>query len=248
MAKMKLWHSLMPVLMALLVAGCIPIPKSSNITTNDKLRTIRPLERGETILVYGENATVPKKGSMKGMVTAECAAGYGGYTIEDLVTTILELNPEPGRFSVKHLSDLRIGNLSDPRVQGKQNCIGSETGSILCRLKLSRDRVLNDRLRFYVFVKEKIETDVHLPAFLPPFGVASCGQKAILEADVWDLSTEELLGSITVSSEGEYTMAAYVFGVVTYSDVQKDAINKLAEEIIQKLAGLKAKGPKGPAR
>ena len=239
MPKIKSWHSLMLVLMALLVAGCIPIPKSSDITTNDRLRTTRPLERGETILVYGENATVPKKGSMKGMVTAECATGYSGNTIENLVTTILKLNPEPGRFSVKHSSDLRIGNLSDPIIQGEQNCIGSDTGSILCRLKLSRDRVLNDRLRFYVFVKEKVETDVHLPAFLPPFGVASCGQKAVLEADLWDLSTEEFLGSLTVSSEGEYTMAAYIFGIVTYSDVQKDAINKLAREIIEKLAGLK---------
>jgi hypothetical protein len=239
MAKIKSWHSLMLALMALLVAGCIPIPKSSNITTNDRLRTIRPLERGEAILVYGENATVPKSGSMKGMVTAECAAGYSGNTIGSLVTTILALNPEPGRFSVKHLSDLRVGSLSEPRAQGEQNCIGSNTGSILCRLKLSKDRVLNDRLRFYVFVKEKIETDIHLPTFLPPFGVASCGQKAILEADIWDLSTEEFLGSFTVSSEGEYTMAAYIFGVVTYSDVQKDAINKLAREIIQKLAGLK---------
>lgn len=230
MEKITFRHGCIFLLLAL-VTGCIPVSKPSNITTNDKFQTIYPLERGEVIVVYGENATAPKTKSMKGYFTAECdAVAFSGNTVRNLITTILKMNPDPGRFSVKHLTELGIEEIQD--------CGSKDIASILCQLNLSKDKILKDHLRFAIHVKENIEANVHLPTYAPPFGVASCGKKTTLEANVWDLPTEKFLGSLTVYSEGEHTTYAYMLHIVNYSDTQKDAINKLAREIIEKLTGL----------
>ena len=102
-----------------------------------------------------------------------------------------------------------------------------------------RDRAFADRLRYGVHVKESFEAAVHVPLYASPFGVASCSNKTVLEAGVWDLPAERFLGSFTVTAEGEYTVAAYILHLVVFPDTQKDAMEKLAREIVTRLAGLK---------
>jgi hypothetical protein len=88
-------------------------------------------------------------------------------------------------------------------------------------------------------VKESFEAAVHAPLYVSPFGVASCSNKTVLEAGVWDLPAERFLGSFTITAEGEYTVVAYILHLVVSPDTQKDAMEKLAREIVTRLTGLK---------
>jgi len=99
--------------------------------------------------------------------------------------------------------------------------------------------VSRDHLRYAVHVKERFGATVHAPLYVSPFGVASCSNKTVLEASVWDLPGERFLGSFTVTAEGEYTVVAYILHLVVFPDTQKDAMEKLAREIVSRLAGLK---------
>jgi hypothetical protein len=111
--------------------------------------------------------------------------------------------------------------------------------SILARLDLTKEVVSRDHLRYVVNVKESFEASIHAPLYVSPFGVASCSNKTVLEAGVWDLPDEQFLGSFTVTAEGEYTVAAYVFHVIVFPDTQRDAAERLAREIVERLTGLK---------
>lgn len=222
------WYGWILVLLTL-VSGCVHIPMSSDIIINNKLKAIQPLERGEVLVVYGENATVPKQ-SIQDLFTAGCLASFHRNTIGNLITTILKMNPNPGRFAVRDLKDLEK--------EGGPDCAAADD-SILCRLNLSKTKVLLDHLRFLIHVKENFEADVHLPLYAPPFGVASCSNKTVLEANVWDLPKEEFIGSLTVSAEGEFTVMAYMLHLVVFRDTQEDATNRLAREIIERFIGLK---------
>ena len=77
-----------------------------------------------------------------------------------------------------------------------------------------------------------------VPLYVSPFGVASCSNRTVLEARVWDLPAERFLGSFTVTAEGEYTVVAYMLHMVVSPDTQKDAMEKLARQIVTRLAGL----------
>ena len=225
--RRQLWYGWF--LVALTFSGCIHVPMSSEIIVNDKLRMIQPMERGDVLVVYGENATVPER-SIPDYFTASCLASFHGNTIGNLIKTILKMNPQPGRFAVKHLNDLEKDEGS--------GCAAID-GSILCRLNLSKTKALLDHLRFVIRIKEKFEADVHLPLYVPPFGVASCSNKTVLEANVWELPKEEFIGSLTVSAEGEFTVLAYMLHLVVSRDTQEDATNRLAREIIERFVGLK---------
>ena len=108
------------------------------------------------------------------------------------------------------------------------------------RLDLSQDKfVSRDRPRYAVHVKEKFEAIVHVPLYVSPFGVASCSNKTVLEARVWDLPAERFLGSFTVTAEGEFTVVAYMLHMVVSPDTQKDAMERFAREIVVRLTGLK---------
>jgi len=200
------------ILLGLLLAGCINIPLSSNLGEQDNLGKALPLEQGDVIVVDGENARNPSnsplfKDAMHNYITAGCVAFFHDDTVRELITAILKVNPQPGRFAVRHINEETSGE--------------------------------NERLRYKLYVKETFEVKPHIPLYAPPFGVASCGNRTVLEASVWELPTETFMGSFTVSAEGEYTVTAYLLHLVTSCDTQKDATNKLAKEIVQKLTGLK---------
>ncbi len=219
------------ILLLTLLSGCIHVPMSSETTIHDPLQSIQPIEQGESVVVYGENAPVPKQSTLGSYFTANCAATSQGNTIGELIRSILKLNPQPGRFAVRHLKDLETEK--DP------DCLPISGDSILCMLNLPKLRVAADRLRYAIHVKETFEAKIHVPLYAPPFGVASCSNKTVLEATVWELSTEKCLGSFSVSAEGEYTVMAYLLHIVVTRDTQKDATQRLAREIVERLTGLK---------
>ena len=215
----------------ILFSGCVHVPMSSDTTINDQLQTIQPLEQDDVIVVYGENAPVPDQSVVGSYFTANCAAISQEDTIGELIKTILKINPQPGRFAVRPLKDLELAKDSD--------CTTTGGDSILCRLNLSKAKVVSDRLRYSMYVKENFEAKIHVPLYASPFGIASCSNKTVLEVTVWDLSAEKFIGSFAVSAEGEYTVLAYLFHVVVSRNTQKDATERLAREIVERLTGLK---------
>ena len=90
-------------------------------------------------------------------------------------------------------------------------------------------------------MKEDFEATTHLPLYAAPFGAATCGNKTVLNADIWDLSTEKLIGSLTVTAKGEYVAVGYLVTVIVFPETQKDATKELAGKIIGLLDGLEQK-------
>lgn len=223
-------HGWMLVLL-MLFAGCAHVPVASDVKVNDKLQAAPPLEPGGVvILVFGENAIPPERNAAVDYFTALCRYPDHRNIIAELVKTILKVNPQPGRFAVRYVKETK----EDPA----SNRTEKRPDSILRRLDLTGEVVSRDHLRYAVHVKESFEATVHAPLYVSPFGVASCSNKTVLEAGVWDLPDERFLGSFTVTAEGEYTVVAYIFHVVVLPDTQRDAAERLAREIVVRLAGL----------
>lgn len=207
----------------ILFAGCVHVPVSSDIVVADNLQATAPLEPGDVLLVYGENAAPPEKNAAVTYFTAGCQEGFHRNTVGGLARLILKANPQPGRFAVRV-------------VKGPQEDAG--TGTMPAFPDFRQDAASAERLRYAVHVKERFEASVHMPLYVSPFGVASCSNKTVLEARVWDLPTQKPLGSFSVTAEGEYTVAAWVFHVIVSPDTQRDAAERLAREVVARLAGL----------
>jgi hypothetical protein len=150
--------------------------------------------------------------------------------VGELAKTILKINPQPGRFAVRYVKEVKK-DLAPDRAEARPD-------SILTRLDLTREMVSRDHLRYAVHVKESFEASIHAPLYVSPFGVASCSNKTILEARVWDLPARKPLGSFSVTAEGEYTAAGYILTVIVSPDTQRDAAERLAREIVARLTGL----------
>ena len=191
-----------------LFAGCVHVPVSSDIVVADKLEAASPLEPGDVLLVYGENATAPEPSVMGDYFTAGCRGAFHKNTVGGLVRMILKANPQPGRFAVRYANEL-------PK--------DADLGAMPDVPDLRRD--LTERLRYAVRLKESFEAVTHVPLYMSPVGVASCGNKTVLEARVWDLPAQKSIGSFTVTAEGEYTVAAWLLHVVVVPDTQQDAVD-----------------------
>lgn len=215
---------ILPALM--LLAGCIPFRVASDIAVNDKLQATPPLEPGDVILIFGENAAPREENFLLSYIKTGCPEN-----IRDLVKNVLKVNPQPGRFAVRYVEETMKHAASDRAA--------TSSDSILQRLDLTKDVVSRDRLRYAVHVEETFEERIHVPLYLPPLGVFSSGTKVVLEAGVWDLSAERFLGSFTVTAEGESTVFAYGIHLIVERRTQEDALEKLAREIVARLAGLK---------
>jgi hypothetical protein len=214
-----------------LFAGCVHVPVSSDIVVNDRLEAPPPLEPGDVVVVYGENAAPPEQNAAVTYFTAGCQGAFHGNTLGELAKTILKVNPQPGRFAVRYAKKLQKEEGAGPSAEGP--------GSVPALPDLSQDKSSAGRPRYAVHVREQFDASVHVPLYVSPFGVASCSNKTNLEARVWDLPAERFLGSFTVTAEGEYTVVAYMLHMVVSPDTQKDAMEKLAQEIVAKLTGLK---------
>lgn len=220
----------MLVLLALF-AGCVHVPVSSDIVVNDRLEAAPPLEPGDVVVVYGENAAPPGQNAAVTYFTAGCQGAFHGNTLGELAKTILKVNPQPGLFAVRYAKKLQKEEGAGASAEGP--------GSVPALSDLSQDKFSAGRPRYAVHVREQFDASVHVPLYVSPFGVASCSNKTVLEARVWDLPAERFLGSFTVTAEGEYTVVAYMLHMVVSPDTQKDAMEKLAQEIVARLTGLK---------
>ena len=218
------------VLLALF-AGCVHVPVSSDIVVDDRLGAVPPLEPGDVMVVYGENAAPPEQNAAVTYFTAGCRGAFHGNTLGELAKTILKVNPQPGRFAVRYAKKPQKEETAEPSAEGP--------GSVPALPDLSQDKFSAGRPRYAVHVREQFDASVHVPLYVSPFGVASCSNKTVLEARVWDLPAERYLGSLSVTAEGEYTVAAYLFHVVVSPDTQRDAAERMAREIVERLAGLK---------
>lgn len=228
------WYGCVLVLLVL-ISGCVHIPVPSRSTIEDKLQAINPLEEGDVVVVDGIYTSTGTGQSFTEFVTDYFTYGCShapsnGNTTSNLIRAILKVNPSPGKFAVRDLGEVEK--------EGDPECTAG-SDSILCRLKLSKSKVLMDQLRYAIHVRENFETKVHVPLYAPPFGVASCGHRTVLMADIWELPTEKFVGSFAVSAAGEFAVAAYMAHLAFYSDTQKDATERLAREIVGRFTGLK---------
>lgn len=214
----------------ILFAGCVHVPVSSNLVVADNLQATAPLEPGDVLLVYGENAAPPEQNAAAAYFTAGCQGGFHRNTVGGLARLILKANPQPGRFAVRVVKG--------PQEEAGAGRPEAETATTPAFPDFRKDAAPAGRLRYAVHVKESVEAAVHVPLYVSPFGVASCSNKTVLEARVWDLPERKSLGSFSVAAEGEYTVAAYVFHVIVSPDTQRDAAERLAREIVARLAGL----------
>ncbi len=205
-----------------LFAGCVHVPVSSDIVVADRLEAASPLEPGDVLLVYGENATAPEPSVVGDYFTAGCRGAFHKNTVGGLVRMILKANPQPGRFAVRYADELQKG---------------AAPGTMPDISDLRRGH--GERLRYALRLKENFEAVTRVPLYVSPFGVASCSNKTVLEARVWDLPAQKSIGSFAVTAVGEYTVAAWVLHVVVVPDTQLDAAERMAREIIERLAGLK---------
>lgn len=219
-----------PLLLSI-CAGCVHVPVSSDIGFSDRLQAVAPLEHGEVLLIFGDDASPPKEPAASPYFTAGCVAFHHGRTLDELAERILKVNPDPGRFAVRRVSE------APEKTAGERTTTDFE--SIRSRLGLSGEMISKDRLRYAVHVKETFEYKVHLPLYIVPFGIASCGNRTALEARIWDLSAGKDVGSLSIEAEGEYTVVAWMLHLVVFRDTQDDAIERLARTLVERLAGVK---------
>lgn len=91
---------------ALALSGCIPLPSPTYGTINDKLSLAKPFEKGESILIYGKNASRPARFG-EPYFTMGCMSDFQDDTVGQVTKYMLLLNPVPGQFSINTLSELR---------------------------------------------------------------------------------------------------------------------------------------------
>jgi len=214
------------ILILPIFSGCIPLPAPSTETIKDELSLTKTIEKGETILVYGNNAQRPHYFG-EPYFSMGCMLDYQSDTVNQLSKYILKLNPVPGQFAIKTLDELQGTEpplkFSDP---------------ILTELNISESIAAQERLRYVIFVNEKIDNTLHIPIYLIPFGISACSNETVLEATIWDVPSGNLIGTITASSKGEFTGLAWILHVVFMPQTQSNASLLLTKELLKKLTGL----------
>jgi hypothetical protein len=218
-----------------LISGCFHLPAPSTESINDKLSVGKPIEKGEAILICGKNALRPVRFG-EPYFTMGCMPDFQDDTVGQLTKYMLLLNPVPGQLAIKTLSELQgagpIIKFSEP---------------ILSELGISESKALQERLRYVFFVNEKVDTTIHLPLYLVPFGVAACGNHTTLEATIWEVPSGNVIGTITASSKGEFVGLAYMVHLLFIPQTQSEAGLQLTKEILKKLTGLTSDEKKVPS-
>jgi hypothetical protein len=152
---------------------------------------------------------------------------YQNNALDQLTNYLLKLNPVPGQFAIKNEEELKGGSptikFSDPAYD---------------MVEISESTALKERLRYVIFVTEKIDTTLHLPLYIIPFGIAECSNKTTLDATIWEVPSGNLVGTMTVSSTGDFLGLAWVFHVVFLPDTQSKAFLLFTKEILKKLTGI----------
>lgn len=213
-------------LLAMLLNGCVVLPAPSTLSIEDNLKTVTPLQEGDAIVFKGHNSPVPATVNfvLNPYLTMGCMSGYESNTEHQLGQYLLQRNPRPGWMTVRPASDF-------PKTSAH---FEARTDSLPGR-GLSSDTITINRLRYFLRVEETVATSIHVPLYVIPFGLAACGNRTRLVARLWELPSGKFLGTLTVTSRGEFLGLAYMAHLIFDPGTQKEASKTLAKIIAQKL-------------
>ena len=219
------WNRCLSLLIVLpVVSGCIPLPAPSIVRMDDKLALgEHPLAKEDTVLIFGHNAEPPSPpGIFSFYFIFGCRhAAYQQDTISRLGESVYAANRTI--LGPKGLAD-EMGYLVIPEGEDWK------PPDALSR-ELSQAHV-----RYLVSVAENVDTTIHVPLYVSPYGVAACGHKTTLEARIWELPSGRFLGSVSTSATGEFVLLAYVVHFIFVPETQERATAELADELLRKLA------------
>lgn len=213
------------IVLATIISGCAMIPVPSHSSVDNKLPIAQPLGKGETIVVYGVDADLKPAGHPYFIFSCR-SLPFIPNTITRLTDSIRNDNP----------AILATNGLS----KELESMLGAQLPQIGLDLKLSdifTAKVLENHVRYLFFVKEKVDTTIHVPLYFIPVGVAACGNETILEAGIWEFPSGKFIGTLTASAKSEFVVLAWFFHLVFVPEIQASAVQKLAQEIMEKLIG-----------
>jgi hypothetical protein len=209
-----------------LFSACIPLPAPSTETIKDNIPLFKPIEIGESIYIHSRSALRPKYFG-EPYFTMGCMLDYRDNAVDQLTNYILKINPVPGLFAIKNEEELKG---ESPAIKFSEPAYDM--------IEISESIALKERLRYVIFVTEKIETTLRLPLYIIPFGIAECSNETSLDATVWEVPSGNLIGTMTISSRGDFLGLAWVFHVVFLPHTQSKTLLLFTKEILKKLTGL----------
>src|SRR5574337_1066438 len=142
------------ILLTIIISGCAMIPMPSHSSVDNQLPIAQPLDKGETIVVYGVDADLPKPADHPYFIFWCRSLPFNRNTIMRLTDSIQDGNP--ALLATKGLSE------------ELESMLGGELPQIGLDLKLSdmfTATVAENHVRYLLFVKEKVETTIHVPLY-----------------------------------------------------------------------------------
>lgn len=212
-----------------IISGCAAIAVPSHLSVDNTLQLAQPLGQGETIVVDGINAKAPEPTENLYFIFQCRHFAFEG----------------PQWDTIARLTDsIRVGNPAILATRGLseelKSMLGVDQPQFGLDLELSdnfRARISMDQVRYLLFVKEQVETTIHVPLYFIPGGVAACGHKTILEAGIWEMSSGRFIGTLTTSAESEFVVLAWMFHLMFIPETRARAVEKLAQEINERMTG-----------
>lgn len=216
------------------IPGCIVLPAPSTESIDDRTTQFRPLENGEKVFIYGFNGTPPTYWG-EPYFSMGCINYYTNGTDEVFTRLILKLNPVPGQFALIEATEL-----------GGDGAMVALSGPSPPEIDISVKTAEKERLRYVILLRETLDTSLHIPLYVIPFGIATCNNKSVLEASIWEVPSGDSLGSVSVTSTGEFIGLAWIFHILFDPETQRKATMMLAEDVLKKLTGKPAKNHQVP--
>ncbi len=228
--RVRLCHCGWIIVFTTIISGCAMIPVPSHSSVDNQLPSAQPLGKGETIVVYGVDADLPKPADHPYFIFWCRSLPFKPNTIGRLTDSIRDGNP--ALLATKGLS------------KELESILGVEVPHTGLDLKLSdifTAKVVENHVHYLLFVKEKVDSTIHVPLYFIPGGVAACGNETILEAGVWEMPSGKFIGTLTASAQSEFVVLAWMGHLLFVPDTQASAVQKLAQEIMEKAARFDAR-------
>jgi hypothetical protein len=216
------------------ISGCVVLPAPSTEHLDDQAKMFRTLEPGEKILIYGFNGILPTYWG-EPYFSMGCMNYYTNRTDKVFTRLILKLNPVPGQFALIEATEL-----------GGDGAMVAFSGPSPPVFDISVKTAEKERLRYVILLRETLDTSLHIPLYVIPFGISMCGNKSVLEASIWEVPSGESLGSVSVTSTGEFTGLAWIFHVLFDPETQRKATAMLATDLLKRLTGKPVEGHDAP--
>jgi hypothetical protein len=209
------------------VSGCIfiPLPAPSLARLDDRLGVAEPrLDSQERVLLFGRDAAVLEQGPLHRLAYLPVA-----YCTDEVSqqNTIRRLRESMHAANQTLLAPESVAEGMDPLVLPE----GTEW-----RVPDAFFRGLSEaHVRYVIYVNEDNDTMIHLPFWLPGFGVAACGQKTTLTARLWEWPSERYVGSVSTSAAGEFVALGYLVNLFFTPSTQAKATSKLADDLVRRI-------------